>query len=150
MKKKAITMGLILSLMAILAILSICSTVGWRPFKNFEEKDFHSYSYIYAINIEEMKREKVDWNNKYHLVKMMNELRVNDPYEGEYDPLSMMYLVYQLEGAVLTYHRIGVTYDPEPIIDIDGKVYRIDKASADRYRDFWENHNRAGYFKIGG
>jgi len=150
MKKKTIKIGLILSLVVIFVFLSIRSTVGWRPFKNFEEKDFNAYSYIYAINMEEMKREKVDWNNKYHLVKMMNKLRVTAPYEGEYDPKSMMYLVYQLEGAVLTYHRIGVTYDPEPIIALDGKVYRIDKVSADMYRDFWENHSRAGYFKIGG
>ena len=35
------------------------------------------------------------------------------------------------------------------LIDIDGKLYRLDPASAETYQDFWKNHRKAGYFKVG-
>ena len=60
-----------------------------------------------------------------------------------------MYFLYGTGSTGGTFPRFVFTFDPVPLIDIDGKVYRIDEATADRYRDFWENHDRAGYFKVG-
>ena len=146
MKKKITTIGLVLSLIAAFCFFSVRSVVGWRPFKHFEHDDLRARSTV-CIDLEEMKRESVTAGE--HFIRMLNEIRVTTPYDREYDPWSMMYFLYQLESTGGTYHRIGVTYDPVPLIDIDGKVYRIDEETADRYRDFWENHDRAGYFKVG-
>ncbi|MBQ8815168.1 MAG: hypothetical protein IJZ85_11825 [Lachnospiraceae bacterium] len=132
-----------------LCAYGIRSIVGWRPFKNFEYADLHQYSLVMQIDLKEMKREYVQKTNMYHFVKLLNEIRVT-PYDGEYDPWSMMYLVYQEDKDPWTYHRIGVTLDPVPIIDIGGNVYRIDRETAEKYQDFWKNHSRAGYFKVGG
>jgi len=62
----------------------------------------------------------------------------------------MMYFVYQKDGEEMTYHRIGVTCDPNPIIDIDGKLYRLNQESAETYQDFWKDHRKAGYFRVNG
>lgn len=148
MKKKMFLIGVIF-VCIIIVFLVVRLAAGWKPFKNFKYDDLNHYTRVVSIDLEQMERVGVEQTKTQYFVKMLNGIRVTAPYKGEYDPWSMMYFVYQRNGEDMTYHRIGVTCDPAPIIDIDGKLYRLDPASAETYQDFWKNHRKAGYFKVG-
>ena len=148
MKKKLVRIGIALILAAVVVFFGVRSIVGWRPFENFKYDDLNPYSLIVQIDLDEMRREYVQMTNMYHFIKLLNGMRVT-PYDGEYDPWSMKYFVYRENNEGATYSRIGVALNPIPLVDINGKVYHLDRKSAERYMDFWENHSKAGYFKVG-
>ena len=69
---------------------------------------------------------------------MKEEKRLNKPDRCGAFPVAT------LEGEGYYYtenndlYRIGVTLNPEPIMTIEGKEYRIEREIAERYRDLWE------------
>lgn len=142
MKKKVIGIGIVLILTAILVFSVIRCTVGWKPFKYMKFDVLTPYSAVMHIDLVEMKRENVP---AMYFVKMLKEMQVT-PYEGDYDPWSMTYFVYRESGTPLKFMRIGFALEPEPIIEIEGKVYRINRKSAEIYRNFWDAYNGEGYY----
>ena len=139
MKKKVIGFGIALILVAIIVFGGIRSVIGWRPFKNVSYDDMQPYSRVAYIDLENMKRESVP---TAYFISMLNEISVTTPYDGEYDPWSMDHFVCWEYGDRWEYNRVAFALEPEPIIDIGGKIYRMTKGTAEVYLEFFDNFVR--------
>ena len=141
MKKKIIFGGILGVLAAGIVFFMVRSIIGWRPYKNFVAEDI-AFGGLYHITMEE-KTEYREILRAHHsrFAEIMNDMKVV-PYRGEYDPFdnSTMFFVYKLVDQPQTAHRVGVTFDPEPLLSIGGNVYRISEEMAEAYRDLWENY----------
>ena len=140
MKKKIICWSIIGVLVAGTVFFMVRSTVGWRPYKNFVTEDI-AFGGLYRITMDE-KTECCEILRTYHsrFAEIMNDMKVV-PYRGEYDPFDnpTMFFVYKLVDHPQTAHRVGVTFDPEPLLSIGGNVYRISEEMAEAYRELWGN-----------
>ena len=139
MKWRKAGIGIAVILIAMIGCMIIRSVVGWKPYKNIDPSDLNSFFVLFGVNI----AEDAEWWNTgsySEAVKMvLKDTRVY-PYFGEYDSRneSVMYFVYAHRTDKKSLNRIGVTLDPEPILTIGAKAYRIDREKAERLKNIWE------------
>ena len=148
MRKKVILVCASFLLAVIFAGMILPSFIGWRPFKDYDYFEIDKYISLDRVDTVLLERNAVERTKTFYFVNLLRETKVY-AHNAEYDPAAMMYFVYTTSDHYYQYHRIGVALDPKPIIDIDGKVFRIKQEIAEKYQYFWENYDVNGYFKVG-
>ena len=141
--KKKVLVWVLLFVILVVGAFGIRSLVGSRPFKQLEVSEVDYYPLIRVSLGENAGMRYIDPIYTSPFVKMLNEMRVR-PYYGRYDPFddSVMYVLYRYTGEEYTLNRVGVTFEPKPLLIIGGKAYRISEEMATSYQRFWVNLNK--------